>query len=106
MYPQINKSETGIKLRKMMDVKGVSATDVQKYLGLGCVQSVYRWFSGVSMPTVDNLYALSKLLGVSVDELLCGDRTRNVEDTPSKRHSTCEERIYIYYQKINEKCVV
>ena len=31
---------------------------------------VYRWFRGDSLPTLENIYALSVLLGVAIDELL------------------------------------
>ena len=43
MFPLINKRETGVNLRRIMDVRGITPKDVQEYLGLGCVQSVYRW---------------------------------------------------------------
>lgn len=105
MYPQINKRETGIKLRRIMDKQGVSAKDVQKYLGLGCVQSVYRWLSGESMPTVDNLYALSELFRVSVDELLCGNRIVKVPDLFGEKCTTYERRMYTYYQKLDDRHV-
>ena len=62
MFPTINKKETGVNLRRIMDMRGVKPKDIQEYLGFGCVQSVYRWLDGVSMPTVDNLYAISKML--------------------------------------------
>ena len=61
MFPLINKQETGVNLRRIMDMRGIAPKDVQEYLGLGCVQSVYRWIDGVNMPTIDNLYALSEL---------------------------------------------
>ena len=40
------------------------------------VQSVYRWLDGVSMPTVDNLYAISKMLQVPIlfNELVLSDK--------------------------------
>ena len=66
MFPTINKKETGVNLRRIMDMRGVKPKDIQEYLGFGCVQSVYRWLDGVSMPTVDNLYAIkvySKRIG-------------------------------------------
>ena len=44
MLPVIDKKETGIKLRLMMDERGITVKDVQQYLGLGSVQSVYHWF--------------------------------------------------------------
>ena len=46
MFPIIDKRETGINIRKIMDRQGLAAKDVQQYLELGCVQSVYRWFDG------------------------------------------------------------
>ena len=58
MIPIIDKKKTGINLRLMMDERGITVKDVQQYLGLGSVQSVYHWLNGLSMPTVDNLYAL------------------------------------------------
>jgi len=74
MLPLINKRDTGINLRRIMDMRGVTPKDVQQYLGLGCVQSVYRWLDGVNVPTVDNLYALSELLQVPIDAMVCGNR--------------------------------
>ena len=75
MFPVIDKRETGINIRRIMDERGISTRDVQEYLGLGCVQSVYRWLDGVSMPTVDNLYALSQMFQMTIDEIVCGNRS-------------------------------
>lgn len=76
MFPTINKKETGVNLRRIMDMRGVKPKDLQEYLGFGCVQSVYRWLDGVSMPTVDNLYAISKMLQVPMDSIVCGNAGR------------------------------
>lgn len=57
-----------------MQQRGITASDVQGYLNLACVQSVYRWMAGINIPTVDNLYALSQLLQVPIDQLICGSR--------------------------------
>lgn len=46
MFPTIDKRKTGVQLRKIKDDKGLSVKDVQQYLGLGSVQSVYHWLSG------------------------------------------------------------
>ena len=43
MFTLINKRETGVNLRRIMDMRGITPKDVQEYLGLRCVQSVYRW---------------------------------------------------------------
>lgn len=59
MYPMINMKATGIRLRQIMDRKNITVKDVQQYLNLSCVQSVYRWLGGHSMPTVVRAYALA-----------------------------------------------
>ena len=75
--------------------------DIQEYLGFGCVQSVYRWLDGVSMPTVDNLYAISKMLQVPMDSIVCGNagRTKSQMDACLTDQ---ERRVYTYYKKMRE----
>lgn len=99
MFPMIDRQATGENLRMLMNQRGITVKDVQQYLGLASVQSVYHWLSGISMPTIDNLYALSELFLIPIDEMVCGNRSVSdfkIKDADSKR-------IYMYYQKINEK---
>ena len=103
MFPLINKRETGVNLRRIMDMRGVTPKDVQEYLGLGCVQSVYRWVDGVNMPTIDNLYALSELLQVPIDAIVCGNRTPIISERVVKAMTPEARRLYAYYEKLNEK---
>jgi len=44
-------------------------------------QAVSKWENGERLPTVDNLYALSRLLHTSVDDILIGEKER--DDEPS-----------------------
>ena len=39
MIPTIDKQETGANLRRIMDMRGLTAKDVQAYLGLSDVES-------------------------------------------------------------------
>ena len=100
MFPLINKRETGVNLRRIMDMRGITPKDVQEYLGLGCVQSVYRWTDGVNMPTIDNLYALSELLQVPIDAIVRGNRAPIVPDIIIKQLDSRERRLYAYYEKL------
>lgn len=50
--------------------QGLTVRDVQVFFGFEEPQAIYKWQSGKSLPTVDNLYALSALLGVRMDEIL------------------------------------
>ena len=98
MFPIINKKRTGIRLRRIMDERGLSVKDVQQYLELGSVQSIYHWLNGLSMPTIDNLYALSKLFQMPIDDMLCGNRGTIL----AYRNDPQFERVYAYYEKINK----
>jgi transcriptional regulator with XRE-family HTH domain len=73
MIPVINKVKTGKMIQLYMKMRGLSVQDVADSLSLGCVQSVYHWLSGQSLPSLDNLYALSRMLDVPMDVLVCSD---------------------------------
>ncbi len=70
MYQPIDQVKTGIKLKMMLAVAGYDVKYIQKYLHLSCPQSIYRWFKGKVLPSVEHLCALSKLLNVHMEELL------------------------------------
>ncbi len=89
MFPVIDRKATGIRLREIMDKQGVSVKELQEYLGLGSVQSVYHWLNGLSMPTVDNLYALSQLFQVPIDALVCGSRNISAFKEEGKAAEYC-----------------
>ena len=98
MFPQIDMKQTGINIRRIMDERGFTVKDIQKYLGLGSVQSVYHWLNGISLPTVDHLYALSGLFHVSIDEMLQGNRSKFVRE--ENRNQML--RLRIYYNRMNK----
>ena len=70
MYQPIDQVKTGIKLKMMLRAAGYNVKDIQEYLHLSCPQSIYRWFKGKILPSVDHLCALSRLLNVHMEELL------------------------------------
>lgn len=74
MIPMIDKKKTGRQLKYFMRKCGFTPRDIQEYLSLSCVQTVYRWFAGVNVPSIDNLYALSILFGTGIDALVAGDQ--------------------------------
>ena len=60
-FPTIDKVKTGKQIRHLMDSLGLTVMDVQKYMGLATQQAVYHWLNGRSLPSIDNVYALSEL---------------------------------------------
>ena len=79
MIPVIDKESTGKQIRQYMNLRGFSVQDVKEYLSLGCVQSVYHWLDGQALPTLDNLYALSEMLQVPMENLIVGSRNNTRE---------------------------
>ena len=84
-----------------MDMRGLSAKDVQEYLGLGCVQSVYRWIDGINMPTIDNLSALSELFQLPIDAIVRGNRAPIVPSVTFEALDLHDRRLHTYYEKLN-----
>lgn len=72
MQGQIDLKRTGRILKAVCLSRGKTVKDIQQYLGLACPQSVYRWYNGQALPTVDHLYAMSRLFRVSMDQLIVG----------------------------------
>lgn len=104
MYPVIDKRETGVNLRRIMDRHKMTVKDLQQFLELGSVQSIYHWLNGISLPTIDNLYALSELFQLPMDDLICGNRTAitKSEIRDMDRHA---KRLYSYYVAYHKKRV-
>lgn len=93
-FPQVDVYQTGQNIKRIMRERHMAVRDIQEYLGLSAPQSVYHWFDGKSLPTVDNLYALSELFCVPLDMLVCGKKERDISffrDKESRR------RILYYY---------
>ena len=94
----IDKAKTGQQIRLLMEKRGGSVSDVKNVLSLACVQSAYHWLDGQSMPTLDNLYALSDLLKVPMDMLGCGNRRYD----PKKNIPEGAEHLFRYYRLIQD----
>ena len=69
-FLQIDMKRTGAKIKKLCKEKNITVKDIQKKLGIGAFQSVYDWFSGKCLPSLDNLFNLSKLLKVHMEDLI------------------------------------
>ncbi len=96
-YPVIDIVRTGQRIKRIMQIKGLTVKDIQGFLELSTPQSIYHWFDGRNLPTIDNLYALSELFQIPLDAMLVGNR---------KFERRCQkdmyQRVLAYYEKLNE----
>lgn len=68
--PSINLVATGHRITELREERGFSVRDLQDYFGFDAPQAIYKWQKGTSLPTVDNLLALSELLNVPMESIL------------------------------------
>ena len=72
-YPVINSEKTGKNIKKIISRSGMKMDDVMNYLGIAERSSLYRWFRGERIPSLENMLALSALLGISVNDIVVTD---------------------------------
>lgn len=70
VLPVIDLAGTGRRIERQRRQAGLTVRDLQTYFGFEYPQAIYKWQRGESLPTVDNLLALAKLLQVSMEDLL------------------------------------
>ena len=76
LRPVLDLDATGAKIKTLMKQRGISPRQMQLILNFPYVQTIYNWFAGKNMPTIDNLVVLAQVLGVSMDDIIV---TRMVE---------------------------
>ena len=69
-YPVIDLQATGSNILKLRRKSGLYVAEIQKYFGFEYPTAIYKWQKGESLPTVDNLLALSLLFHKSMNEIL------------------------------------
>lgn len=72
-YPTIDVKATGERIKELRKKSGLTIREVSEYMGFTTDQAVCKWQRGDSLPTVDNLYALSRLYGTSMEDILVGN---------------------------------
>ena len=80
LKPVLDLAATGAKIKTVMKDKGITARELQIIMDFPYVQTIYNWFAGKNMPTIDNLVVLAKILAVPMDELVVTSLVETVID--------------------------
>lgn len=75
LYPVIDMKATGLRLRELRKQKGMTIKTVCNALGVS-PQALGKWESGKALPTLDNLFALSRLYETKINDILIEDMRR------------------------------
>ncbi len=92
LFPVIDPEATGRNILRLRKARGLTVRDVQEYFRFGEPRVIYKWQKGQCLPTVDNLYALSRLLQVSMNEILVSrqeDASAGLRDHPAASFFCC-----------------
>ena len=73
VYLSIRQKETGDQIKRLLKENGYSVKDIQSAMGFENPQAIYKWMSGRSLPSLDNLIILSRILHISMEDILVID---------------------------------
>lgn len=78
-FPVIDPEKTGRNILRLRKARGLSVKDLQRYFAFDSPRAIYKWQKGQSLPTVDNLLALSVALQTPMEQILV---TRQLNQKP------------------------
>ena len=70
MAPTIDMQATGRNIKAMCKASGMRTDEIMHLFGFTTPQSIYKWYRGASIPSIDNLLILSDVLKTKIDEII------------------------------------
>lgn len=70
MLRYIDVKKTGERINKLRCNKNISIKELAYYLGDISKQAIYRWESGFSLPSIENLARMSEIFELSMDDIV------------------------------------
>ena len=70
VFPVIDPVATGKNIVQLRQARGMTVKDLQQWFGFEEPRAIYKWQQGQTLPSVDNLIALSTLLEVPMEDIL------------------------------------
>lgn len=71
--PIINLIETGKNIKRLRIKNGLSVKDLQEIFNFTYPQAIYAWQDGKTIPTIDNLFVLSRLFNTPIEKIVITD---------------------------------
>ena len=75
IFPVIDPEATGRNIIRLRTERHLTVRDLQAYFGFAEPNAIYHWQNGKTLPSVDNLFALSQLLNVPMNDILVAQPT-------------------------------
>lgn len=92
MNISINMEKTGSRIKRAIKESGYTIREIMEITGITTEQTIYKWYSGKSIPSLETQIILCKLLDLQITELLVLDGEfdlsrdkKSPDDTPSAK---------------------
>lgn len=69
-FPRIDLAETGKRIKELRKEHHITIGQIQEYMGFTSPQAIYKWQRGQTLPTLDNIVALSMLFRTNIEDIL------------------------------------
>ena len=92
-FPVIDLAATGRNIVRIRRERGLTVRDLQRYFGFEEPRAIYKWQRGENLPSVDNLYALSRILQVPMDSILV-PRQLNILTSERQDDASCRSVLF------------
>ncbi|MEN8075822.1 helix-turn-helix transcriptional regulator [Clostridioides difficile] len=93
--PVIDMKATGANIARIRKLRGLSVKDLQGYLGFDGPQAIYKWQWGQCLPSIDNLFALSRIFNISIEEILVEKETTKISFFCYKNNRYLDKKYYL-----------
>ena len=80
-FPVINVRATGQNIDRLRQERQLSIHTLQTYFGFDSPRAIYKWLRGEHLPSVDHLFALSRLLQTPMQDILI-EAMQDDQDVP------------------------
>ena len=80
----IDPVATGRNILNLRKERNLSVKDIQRYFHFDEPRAIYKWQSGQSLPSIDNLYALSALFDIPMDAIIIGNKKQILSTEPQE----------------------
>lgn len=92
---------TATRLQELRKMNGYSQEVLAEKLGVSR-QSVSKWERAEASPEIDNLMALAKIYGISLDDLLNTDKDKVIVQNPNKKDRDFKGKMKSLISKAND----
>ena len=69
-FPVIDLVASGRNIKRLRKANHLSVPEMKEYFNFSSTQAIYKWQKGQSLPTTDNLVALSVLFNTPMEDIL------------------------------------